>query len=62
MTYMCQCCTQTKDQCLQAMKKTAKKTFENSMHHYGIKKTIAKAYLNSQEYSVQETVYHILPE
>ena len=23
MTYMCQCCTQTKDQCLQAMKKNS---------------------------------------
>ena len=32
------------------------------MHHHDTMKTIAKAYLNNREYSVQEAVYHIFPE
>ena len=32
------------------------------MHHHDTMKTIAKASLNSRECSVQEEVYHILPE
>ena len=44
------------------MKQAAKEAFENNMHHNDTMKTIAKAYLSNGEYSVQETVYHILPE
>ena len=32
------------------------------MHHYDTMKIFAKAYLSSRECSVQEAVYHILPE
>ena len=32
------------------------------MHNQDTMKTIAKAYLSNWEYSVQEVVYHILPE
>ena len=32
------------------------------MNHHDNMKTIAKAYLSNQECSVQEAVYHILPE
>ena len=32
------------------------------MHHHDTMKTIAKAYLSNRECSVQEAVYHILPE
>ena len=32
------------------------------MHHHDTIKTIAKAYLSNREYSIQETVYHILLE
>ena len=32
------------------------------MHHQYTMKTIAVAYLRNQEFSVKETIYHILPE
>ena len=44
------------------MKQAAKEDFENNMHHHGTMKTIAKAHLSNHECSVQEAVYHILPE
>ena len=44
------------------MKQAAKEAFENNMHHHDTMKTIAKAYLSNRECSVQEAVYHILPE
>ena len=59
---MCQYFPKTEDQCSQAMKQAAKEAFENNMHHHDAMKTIAKAYLNSHRCSVQEAVYHILPE
>ena len=62
VTYMCHYFSKTEDRCSKAMKKATKKTFENNMHHYDTKKTIAKDYLSNKECSVQEAVYHILPE
>ena len=62
MTFMCQCFSKTEDQCLQALKQAAKEAYENNMHHHDTMKTITKAYLNSRQCSVQEAVYHILPE
>ena len=32
------------------------------MHHQYTMKTIAVAYLRNQEFSVKETIYHMLPE
>ena len=62
VAYMCQYFSKTEDQCSQTMKQTAKEAFENNMHHHDTMKTIAKAYLSNRECSVQEAVYHILPE
>ena len=62
VAYMCQCFSKTEDQCSQAMKQAAKEVFEDNMHHHDTMKTIAKAYLSNRECSVQEAVYHILPE
>ena len=62
MTFMCQCFSKTEDQCLQALKQAAKEAYENNMQHHDTMKTITKAYLNSRQCSVQEAVYHILPE
>ena len=62
VTYMCQYFSKTEDQCPQAMKQAAKEAYENNMHHHDTMKTIAKAYVNSRECSVQEAFYHILPE
>ena len=44
------------------MKEAAKDAFENSMHHHDTMEKIAKVYLSNKECSVQEAVYHILPE
>ena len=44
------------------MKEAAKEAFENNMHHHDTMEAIAKAYLSSREWSVQEAVYHILSE
>ena len=62
VTYMCNYFSKTEDHCSQAMKQVAKKVFENNMHHHDTMNTIAKAYLSNRECSVQETVYHFLPE
>ena len=53
---MCQYFSKTNDQYSQAMKQAAKEVYENNMHHQDTMKTIAKAYLNSRECSVQEVV------
>ena len=54
MTYLCQYFPKTEGRCSQAMKKAAKKGFENNMHHHDTIETIAKAYLSNPECSVQE--------
>ena len=59
---MYQCFSKTADQCSQAMKQAAKEVFENNMLHHDTMKTIARANLSNRECSVQEVVYHILPE
>ena len=62
VTYMCQCFSKTEDRCSVARKQAAKEAFENNMHHRDTMKTIAKACLSNREYSLKETVHHILPE
>ena len=63
LAYMYQYFSKTEDLCSKAMKQAAKESFDNNMHHdHDSMKTIAKAYLSSRECSVQEEVYHILPE
>ena len=62
VTYMCQFFSKTENRCSQAMKQAAKQAFENNMHHHDTKKTSALAYLSNRQCSVQEAVYHILPE
>ena len=59
---MCQFFSKTENRCSQAMKQAAKEAFENNMHHHDTKKIIALAYLSNRQCSVQEAVYHILPE
>ena len=62
VVYTCQYFWKTEHRCSQTMKQAAKEAFENNMHHYDTMKTIAKAHLSNQECSVQQAVYHILPE
>ena len=63
LAYMYQYSSKTEDRCSKAMKQAAEESFDNNMYHdHDSMKTIAKAYLSSRECSVQEEVYHILPE
>ena len=62
VTYMCQYFSKTEVRCSQAMKQPAKEVSGNNMHHHDTLKTIAKTYLSNKECSVQEAVYHILPD
>ena len=62
VTYICQYISKSEDQFLRVMKQAAKEAFQSSMHHHETIKKIAKDYLSSPEYFVQEAVYHILPE
>ena len=59
-TYICKYFSKTKGQNSQAMNQAVKEAFENNMHYHDTMKTIAKAYLSSWEYFVQEAAYNIL--
>ena len=45
-----------------AMKKAAREAFDTKLDQFNTMKNILKAYASNREYSVQEAVYHILPE
>ena len=62
VTYMCSYFTKSEDQCSQAIKQAAKEAFENKLEKFHVMKTIVNAYISKRECSVQEAVYHILPE
>ena len=62
VTYMCSYFSKCEDQCSAAVKQAAKEAFQNKLGHMETMKTIMKAYTSKRECSVQEAVYHILPE
>ena len=62
VAYICSYLLKSADQCSQATKEAAKEAFENNLHHFETTKTTSQVYLTKRECSVQEIVYHILPE
>ena len=44
------------------MRQAAKEAFENNLSNYKTMQEIVCAYVNKYECSVQEAVYHVLPE
>ena len=62
VTYMCSYFSKFEDECSLAMRQAAKEAFENNLSNYKTIQGIALAYVNKRECSVQETVYHVLPE
>ena len=44
------------------MKQASREALDNNKDHRDPMKTIVKACLNNRDCSIQETVYHILPE
>ena len=62
ITYMCSYLCKVEDECSQTMKQAVKETFENNLDSYQKMKTVAHAYATKRECSVQEAVYHVIPE
>ena len=59
---MCSYLSKQEDECSQAMKQAVKEVFENNLDNYQQMKRVAHAYSSKRECSVQESVYHIMPE
>ena len=59
---MCSYMSKQEDGCSQAMKQAVKEAAERHLDSYQQIKTVAHAYATKRECSVQEAVYHIMPE
>ena len=62
ITYMCSYFSKSEDECSLAMRQAAKEAFEKKLDRYSTMRAIVRAYANKRECSVQEAVFHILPE
>ena len=56
---MCVYLSKSEDQCTHAMSKAVKDVFEKNLDNYEQIKSVAYAYTNKIECSIQEFVYHI---
>ena len=59
---MCSCFSKSEDECSLAMKQAVREVFEINLSNYKTMQIILRAYVNKHECSVQEAVYHVLPE
>ena len=57
---MCAYLSKCEDECSQAMSQAVKDAFEQNLDKYQQMKSVASAYVNKRECSIQECVYHIL--
>ena len=62
VAYMCSYLSKPEDTCTQAMRQALDESLENKSSNYEQVRAIAHAYATNRECSVQEAVYHILPE
>ena len=62
VAYMCSYFSKSEDKCSFAMKQAAQEAFDAKLDQFNTMKNILKAYTSNRECSVQEAVYHILPE
>ena len=62
VTYMCAYFSKSEDESSEAMKQAAKEAKELDKSSYEQMKSIARAYITKRECSVQEAVYHVMPE
>ena len=53
--------SKSENECLVAMKQAVRDAFEKELNNYEQMKSVANAYINKRECSIQECVYHILP-
>ena len=62
VSYMCAYLSKTEDECSQAMSEAVKESLEANFSNYEQMHSIAQAYSSKRECSLQEAVYHIMPE
>ena len=62
VAYMCSYFSKSEDKCSFVMKQAAREAFDTNLDQFNTMKNILKAYTSNRECSVQEAVYHILPE
>ena len=62
ITYISSYLSKEEDECSQAVKQAFRETLEKGASYYEQMKTIAHAYSSKRECSLQEAVYHIMPE
>ena len=62
VAYMCSYLSKSEDTCTQAVRQALDESLENKNSNYEQMRAIAHAYATNRECSVQEAVYHILPE
>ena len=62
VTYMCTYLSKAEDECLHAMNQAFNEALASNLTNYIQMKSIAQAYSMKRKCSVQEAVYHIMPE
>ena len=62
IAYMCAYLSKSEDACTRAMKQALDESLDKKNNNYEQMRAIAHAYATNRECSVQEAVYHILPE
>ena len=62
VTYMCAYFSKSEDETSEAMKQAAKEAATCGKNKLELMKSIARAYATKRECSVQEAVYHVMPE
>ena len=61
VAYMCVYLSKPESECSLAIKQAVRNAFEKELNNYEWMKSVASAYVNKRECSIQEYVYHILP-
>ena len=59
---MCAYLSKSENECSLVMTQAVRDAFEKELHNNEQMKSVANVYLNKREFSVQEFVYHILPD
>ena len=62
VSYMCAYFSKSEDESTEAMKQAAKEAMKSNISAYEQMKFIARAYITKRECSIQEAVYHVMPE
>ena len=62
VAYMCAYFSKSEDESTEAMQQAAKEARDMNKNNYEEMKSVSRAYANKREVSVQEAVYHVMPE